>query len=64
MYGATDLGDFYRGSLTLRQILIRIQSAPDEAPIQELLAAQRADAEARRDLHEHDAALAPFNRKE
>lgn len=63
MYGGVDLGDFYRGDLSLRQILVRIQSVPEEAPIQQLLADLQARAEDLRNLHEHDAALAPFERK-
>lgn len=67
VYGQTDLKDFYRGALTLRQLWVRICSLPAEAPLSRLLDAE-AEAAAekaaqRKQVEDIDAALAPFKRK-
>lgn len=62
MYAQTDLGDFYRGTLTLRQVLIRIQALPDDSPLQLLLAHQAAQVERERNDAEIDQALSVFDK--
>lgn len=63
VYGRTDLADFYRGTLTLRQVWVRLRALPEEAPIWAVLDAEREKAEQRKQVDEIDAALAPFQRK-
>jgi hypothetical protein len=47
----------------LRQILVRIQALPTDAPLQLLLAHQEEEIEMRREQAERDQALAPFERR-
>lgn len=62
MYARTDLGDFYRGSLTLRQVLVRILALPLDSPLQQLLAAQAEEVEQRRNAADIDKALSVFDK--
>lgn len=48
VYGRTDLTDYYRGALTLRQVYVRLLSLPAKAPVSVLLAEEQQKAEERR----------------
>lgn len=62
MYGHTDLGDFYRDRLTLRQIYVRIIALPAEAPTWRVLEKWDAEAKAADKEREVRATLAQFTR--
>lgn len=62
VYGHTDLTDFYRDRLTLRQIYVRIRALPAEAPLVRLLAAEQEKAEVEAKEREVMRTLAPFQR--
>lgn len=48
VYGRTDLTDYYRGVLTLRQVYVRLVVLPPDAPVMDLLRAEAEKAEATR----------------
>jgi hypothetical protein len=59
VYGnQTDLGDYYRGALSLRQIRVRIQCLPDDAPLIAMLSERE---QSMRERAEHDLAMSPFD---
>jgi hypothetical protein len=60
VYGQTDLGDYYRGDLTLRQLLVRIQALPVDSPLQELLTTQAEEFRQQQNSAEVDRALSIF----
>ena len=60
VYGRTDLADYYRGDLTLRQIANRLRSLPVEAPIWRVIEDQQAKAEEHQKVAEIEATLAKF----
>lgn len=60
VYGHTDLTDFYRGVLTLRQIWNRIICLPHEAPINRVLEDEQEKAEAARQVMEIGDRMAQF----
>lgn len=66
MYGAqTDLGGYYRGDLTLRQVYVRlwaILAGEPDSPIARLIVRMRDEAVAADDQRKTDEALAPFTR--
>ena len=64
VYGRTDLADFYRGDLSLRQVWVRLRSLSPEAPIWVVLEAEQEKAKQRKQVDDIDDALAPFMRKE
>ena len=53
-YAQTDLTDFYRGALTLRQVWVRFIALPAEAAIWERLREQDERAESARKLADID----------
>ena len=59
MYAHTDLGDFYRGTLSLRQIQVRIAAMPLDAPLIQVL--EERESRMRQQV-EFDSALAPFRK--
>jgi len=60
VYAHTDLGDFYRDRLTLRQIWVRIKALPPDAPLLAILEAEAGEAQAQAKADEIDALLAQF----
>lgn len=62
VYGHTDLGDFYRGTLTLRQVYARLTNLPHEAPVWRVL--EKWDRQAKAEQTERDVldTLAQFRR--
>ena len=60
VYGRTDLADYYRGALTLRQVYVRICSLPPESPLEGLLREQQERAAERARVAEIEATLAKF----
>ena len=60
VYGRTDLADYYRGVLTLRQVANRLLSLPHEAPIWRVVEEQQEAAEQRQKVAEIEATLAKF----
>ena len=62
VYAHTDLGDFYRDRLTLRQIWVRIKALPPDAPLIAVIEAMDADAEAEAKQREVEETLARFRR--
>jgi hypothetical protein len=64
VYGnRTDLADFYRGDLTLRQVWVRLRALAEDAPLWVVLEAEQEKAKQRKQADDIDAALAPFKRK-
>lgn len=63
VYGQTDLGAYYRGDLTLRQLYIRLISLPTEAPVMDVLRAEQDKAEANRRVSAVEATLSKFQRR-
>lgn len=68
VYGHTDLTDFYRDRLTLRQVMVRLlalpATPPNRAPIWDLLEDMDTQAAARRQVADIEGALARFKPKE
>lgn len=60
VYAHTDLTDFYRGALTLRQIWVRFAMLPAEARIWETLRPLYEKAEAEQKLADIDDVLSMF----
>lgn len=62
VYGRTDLTDFYRGALTLRQIWTRIICLPPEAPINRVFEDEQEKAEAQRQVSDIENVLSSFQK--
>lgn len=62
MYGNTDLTDFYRGELTLRQVWNRLICLPHEAPINRVLEDEQEKADAARAVSDIEGVLATFQK--
>jgi hypothetical protein len=60
VYAHTDLGDFYRGTLSLRQIKVRIAAMPLDAPLIQMLEVRESRV---REQVEYDSAMAPFEKR-
>lgn len=63
-YGLGDLADLYRGRMSLRQVWVRIQALPDDAPLWNAVRVEHELAEERRKLHDLDNVLDMFKPKE
>lgn len=62
VYGRTDLTDFYRGALTLRQLWTRIICLPPEAPINRVLEEEQERADAARQVSDIEDVLSSFQK--
>lgn len=62
VYGHTDLTDFYRDRLTLRQVWVRLVALPAEAPVWGVLEGMEERAKEARQVNEIDQALAMFRK--
>lgn len=60
VYGHTDLGDYYRGDLSLRQVMVRLLSLPAESPTWDVIREQEEQAQARRQVADIEDVLARF----
>lgn len=63
VFGRTDLTDYYRGDLTLRQIYVRLVSLPDDAPARALLHEEQERADAERRVTELERQRSDFLRR-
>lgn len=63
-YGLGDLADLYRDRMTLRQVWVRIQALPGDAPLWEAVRADQEVAAERQKLRDLDNVLDMFKPKE